>query len=91
MISKKWFYAVCKKLTIRINEDNMDINDILFEAIKSNASDVHIVCILPPIMRVHGKLIKLEKFGDVTSEISEKILTGILNEEQKKGLRKNSQ
>ncbi|OGD35946.1 type IV pili twitching motility protein PilT [Candidatus Atribacteria bacterium RBG_16_35_8] len=65
----------------------MDINDILFEAIKSNASDVHIVCILPPIMRVHGKLIKLEKFGDVTSEISEKMLTGILNEGQKKRLK----
>ena len=64
----------------------MDINDILFEAMKSNASDVHIVCILPPIMRVHGRLIKLEKFGNVTPEISEKMLTGILNDEQKKRL-----
>ena len=59
----------------------MDINDILFEAMKSNASDVHIV-LIPPIMRVHGRLIKLEKFGNVTPEISEKMLTGILNDEQ---------
>lgn len=65
----------------------MDINDILFEAIKSNASDVHIVCILPPTIRVHGRLIKLDKFGDVTPEISEKMLTVILNEEQKKRLK----
>ena len=65
----------------------MDINDILLEAVKSNASDVHIVCVLPPIIRIHGKLIKLEKFGDVTPEISEKMLTGVLNEEQRKRLK----
>ncbi len=53
----------------------MDINDILLEAVKSNASDVHIVCVLPPIIRMHGRLIKLEKFGEVTPEISEKMLT----------------
>ncbi|HEY4695801.1 MAG TPA: type IV pilus twitching motility protein PilT [Candidatus Hydromicrobium sp.] len=65
----------------------MDINDILLEAVKSNASDVHIVCVLPPIIRMHGRLIKLEKFGEVTPEISEKMLTGVLNEEQRKRLK----
>ncbi len=65
----------------------MNINDILIEAINLDASDVHIVCVLPPIFRIHGRLVKLEKFGDVTPEISEKMLTRILNEEQLKRLR----
>ena len=64
----------------------MNIDDILVEAIKSNVSDVHIVCVLPPIFRIHGGLKKLEKFGDITPEVSEKMLTGILNEGQKKRL-----
>lgn len=66
----------------------MDINDILIEAIKRNASDVHIVCPLPPVARIHGRLIRLEKFGEITPEISKKILIRILNEEQIRRLEK---
>jgi twitching motility protein PilT len=65
----------------------MDINDILLEAINLEASDVHIVCILPPIFRIHGKLIKMEEFGEITPEISEKLLIRILNSEQLKRLK----
>jgi len=64
----------------------MDINDILLEAINKKASDVHIVCVLPPVIRIHGRLTKLEKFGEITPEISEKMLIRILNEEQKRRL-----
>lgn len=64
----------------------MDINSILLEAIKLDASDVHIVCVLPPIFRINGKLIRMEEFGDVTPEMSEKMLTRILNNEQLKRL-----
>jgi twitching motility protein PilT len=60
----------------------MDINHILEEGIKRNASDVHIVCVLPPIVRIHGKLLKLDEFGEITPDISEKILLKILNEDQ---------
>lgn len=66
----------------------MDINDILIEAIKRDASDIHIVCVLPPVIRIHGSLIKLEKFGEITPEISKKILIRILNEEQIRRLEK---
>ncbi|MFZ3085527.1 MAG: hypothetical protein WA097_02650 [Candidatus Hydromicrobium sp.] len=52
----------------------MDINDVLIEAIKRNASDIHIVCALPPVIRINGRLTKLEKFGEITPEISKKIL-----------------
>lgn len=60
----------------------MDINNILIEAIKRNASDIHIVCALPPMIRIDGRLTKLENFGEITPEISKKILIRILNEEQ---------
>ncbi len=66
----------------------MKINDILMEGIKRDASDVHIVCILPPLLRIHGKLIKLNEFGDITPNISESILTEIINDEQKARLQK---
>jgi len=65
----------------------MNINDILLEAINTNASDVHIVCVLPPILRIHGKLVRLEKFGEITPEIAERMLTRILNDEQLKRLK----
>lgn len=64
----------------------MNINDILREGIKREASDVHIVCILPPIARINGVLEKLEEFGDITSEIAEKILLELLTDDQKERL-----
>jgi len=67
----------------------MDINEILTEAINLDASDVHIVCVLPPIFRIHGRLVKLDKFGEIKPEVSEEILTAILNSEQKKRLKDN--
>ncbi|MBE3092496.1 MAG: type IV pilus twitching motility protein PilT [Actinobacteria bacterium] len=66
----------------------MDINDVLIEAIKRDASDIHIVCALPPVIRINGRLTKLEKFGEITPEISKKILIRILNEEQIRRLEK---
>jgi len=66
----------------------MNINDILREGIKKDASDVHIVCVLPPLLRIHGKLIKLHEFGDITPDISERILTEIINDDQKMRLSK---
>lgn len=60
----------------------MDIIQILEEGIKRSASDIHIVCVLPPILRVHGRLIKLKEFGEVTPEISKKMLLRILNDDQ---------
>jgi len=64
----------------------MKIDDILREGIKREASDVHIVCILPPIIRVSGKLEKLEEFGNITPDISENILLEILEDDQKERL-----
>ncbi len=64
----------------------MKMDDILMEGIKREASDVHIVCILPPVLRVNGKLQKLEEFGDITPDISKNILMELLDDDQKKRL-----
>ncbi|MCJ7665580.1 MAG: type IV pilus twitching motility protein PilT, partial [Actinobacteria bacterium] len=61
----------------------MNINDVLVEGIRKDASDVHIVCVLPPLLRVHGKLIRLVDFGKITPDISEILLNAIISEEQR--------
>ena len=64
----------------------MKIDDILRVGIEREASDVHIVCILPPIIRVNGKLERLEEFGGITPETSENLLLALLTNEQKERL-----
>ncbi len=64
----------------------MVIKEILSQAKQRDASDAHIVCVLPPILRIHGSLVKLTEFGDITPDLSKKILTEILNSEQKERL-----
>jgi twitching motility protein PilT len=64
----------------------MKVNDILKEGIRRDASDVHIVCILPPLVRVNGELTRLSEFGNITPEISEKILFEVINDKKRKRL-----
>ena len=62
----------------------------LFElAKKENASDLHIKVDGYPGIRINGKLSLLKDFEIMTSEIMEKILNEILNEEEKKEFFKN--
>jgi len=67
----------------------MKIDEILREGIQRDASDVHIVCVLPPLLRIHGVLQKVAKFGDMTAERSREILLEVLNQEQKARLEKD--
>ena len=48
----------------------MKIDEILRDAIAKEASDVHIVCVLPPLFRVNGILRKMENYGDITPDRS---------------------
>jgi len=67
----------------------MKIDEILREGIEKEASDVHIVCILPPLLRINGILQKIEKFGDINPERSEELLLEVLNDDQKQRLSKD--
>jgi twitching motility protein PilT len=64
----------------------MKVNDILKEGIRRDASDIHIVCILPPLVRVNGELTRLSEFGNITPEISEKILFEIISDKERERL-----
>jgi twitching motility protein PilT len=67
----------------------MKIDEILREGIEREASDVHIVCILPPLLRINGILQKIDRFGDITPERSKELLLEVLNEDQKQRLSKD--
>ncbi|OIN98708.1 type IV pili twitching motility protein PilT [Candidatus Desantisbacteria bacterium CG1_02_38_46] len=61
----------------------MDINEILREAIKKGASDIHMCVGLPPMFRISGELIP---FGNVnlTQEENRKLIYNILTTQQAK-------
>ncbi len=46
-----------------------ELNDYLFEAIREEASDLHITVGLPPMIRVHGKVQPLD-YPPLTSKES---------------------
>lgn len=67
----------------------MDILDILKTAVKSAASDIHIVIGKPPLMRVHGKIKPVGSFPVLNTEKAKSIIYSILTEEQKAELERD--
>ncbi len=67
----------------------MNIQEILVEAAKRGASDIHIVCVLPPTIRVNGKLSKMDQFEKINPQESWELLTAIISEEQIQRLKKD--
>ncbi len=61
----------------------MNIKQIFKEGAKHKASDVHILVGQPPIVRVNGHLIRLEKFGDIDQKQAEDLILSILTDKQK--------
>ena len=58
------------------------IDELLRELVAKEASDLHIKAGQPPIMRIHGDLIRSDH-PPLSAEETETLLTGILNEERK--------
>jgi len=61
----------------------MTINDIFKEGVARHASDVHLLVGEPPIIRVNGRLIRLEKFGVINKKKAEELILSLLDGEQK--------
>lgn len=57
------------------------IDDLLRELVSRDASDLHIKPGLPPVMRVHGSLIRTE-YPKLSSADTETLLKSVLNEER---------
>lgn len=66
----------------------MDLIDILVEAIKRDASDVHLSVGVPPIIRIHGKLERLD-YASLAPKDTKELLYSILTQEQREKLETN--
>ena len=60
----------------------MEIKELLIIAKDKDASDLHLNIGIPPVIRINGKLIKLD-FPELTPEITHEMIFSILNEKQK--------
>lgn len=69
----------------------MEIHEILEEAIKRGASDVHLMVGVYPTLRIDGKLIPLEKAGTPTPDYIEKLVLSLCQPEQKELLLTNKE
>ena len=62
----------------------MEVRDLLSDAIKKRASDLHITSNYPPVLRIDGELVPQSQLPVVSKEDLERMLTSITNEEQQK-------
>ncbi len=61
----------------------MEINDLLKEAYERQASDLHVKVGSPPIIRVHGELIPLDKEKRITQDEAIKIAFKVMSPNQR--------
>jgi len=67
----------------------MEIHDLFEKTIKYNASDLHILAGIPPVLRLDGRLNLLAEYPPLKQEDLEKILFSILSSAQKEILMAN--
>lgn len=63
----------------------MHIDDLLRDLVQKNASDLHIKAGQPPVMRIHGELVR-SQWPAMTEEQIENLLFSILSEDRKQRL-----
>ncbi|MCL5019493.1 MAG: type IV pilus twitching motility protein PilT [Patescibacteria group bacterium] len=61
----------------------MDINELLNLTIKNNASDLHILPGIPPVIRIDGSLRYISNYAALTHEIVENMIFSLLTPAQK--------
>jgi twitching motility protein PilT len=61
----------------------MEIQKILEMCVQYQASDVHLLVGIPPMLRLHGKLLTIPDTTAVTPTQIETLMTGLLNEQQR--------
>lgn len=67
------------------------IQDLLRIQVKKDASDLHIAVGVPPLLRIHGKLTKMEGFPVIKPEDSRRLISSILSDVQREEYNKNHQ
>lgn len=61
----------------------MDIKDLLDQAVKSDASDLHILPGKPPLIRVHGELTPIEGTDTLSAEDTDLLVTSCLTDPER--------
>ncbi len=61
----------------------MDINKILELCVQYQASDVHVMVGIPPMIRLHGKLLAVPESKAITPAQAEEMINSLLNEQQR--------
>src|SRR3990167_6663846 len=69
----------------------MGIKEILEEALRRGASDIHLMVGVYPTLRVNGELTPLTKAGDPTPENIERLVLSLCSPEQKELLMTNKE
>lgn len=65
----------------------MDIKKILEMCVQYNGSDVHIMVGIPPMIRLHGKLLTVPDTAMLTPAQAEELVNSLLNEQQRELLK----
>jgi twitching motility protein PilT len=62
----------------------MNINELLEVAVKTDASDLHLKVGSPPLLRIYGDLVAMEKLPPLTPEDTKKLAYSMLSEAQQR-------
>ncbi len=65
-------------------ENQISLDTIAQEAVKTNASDIHIIAGAPPSLRVDGKIIYLTQFPVLLPKDTQALAYSIMNEKQRR-------
>ena len=61
----------------------MRIDDLFKIAVEKNASDLHIIVSMPPVLRIDGKLNPIKDQAKITNKAAQELILPILSEKQK--------
>ena len=67
------------------------LNELLHDAASLGASDIHLKTYSAPVFRINGTLNKMDKYGVLKPEKLNPMIVGILNDEQRRALKENSE
>ncbi len=71
------------KNTLQKGSGNMQITDLLAFGVKNKASDLHLSTGLPPMIRVHGDIRRIN-LPDISSDEAFNMITDVMNDTQRK-------
>ncbi len=66
-----------------------DLTEPLLKLLEDDASDLHITTGLPPVIRIHGKLMPLTEYPKLTPNDTKEMIYGILTQNQREKLERN--